>query len=89
MKKKPISKHRGSFYKVGSGGMFLVVLGFVLWFILSLYRKNFADIVNGTYVYDRFETPWMLSPFLIIFMFFLFVVSRRLDKRKKKKEGKD
>lgn len=53
--------------------LFLVSLIFMCWFIGSLYYKNYNKIFDGTYVYDRFETPMMMSPLLMVFLVFLYL----------------
>jgi len=65
--------------------MFMASLLVVCWFIGSLYLKNCKKIIDGTYVYDRFETPLMISPLLILFLLFLYLGVKSAAMRKKQK----
>lgn len=53
--------------------VFVVSLCFVTWLISSLYLKNYNRILDGTYVYDRFETPLMMVPVLMVFLFIIYL----------------
>ncbi len=63
----------------------MAILLVVCWFIGSLYLKNYKKIIDGTYVYDRFETPLMMSPLLILFLFFLYLGVKSYSKNEKTK----
>lgn len=80
------NEYKAKMHFVAQLVMFLLILSLMLWFLFSLYNKNIKDIIGGTYVYDRFETPLMLSPFLLLFMFFLYILVRFISRRKKTKK---
>ena len=63
--------------------LFTASLCFVLWFLGSLYIKNYKEIIEGTYVYDRFETPLMMSLLLIVFLVLLYLGVKLFNKKHK------
>jgi uncharacterized membrane protein len=63
--------------------VFMASLLVVCWFIGSLYLKNYKKIIDGTYVYDRFEAPLMMSPLLIVFLLFLYLWVKLYSKKVK------
>jgi|GEM_PF-6651800 len=56
------------------------------WFIGSLYLKNYDRIIGGTYTYDRFETPIMASPLMMVFLLFLYLCVKMYNKYINKKK---
>lgn len=79
----------GLLSKVIQSILFLATFCLMLWFLIVLYRKNFDDIIEGTYVYDRFETPIMLSPLLIIFLLLIYIILKIIKAAKKRASRKE
>ena len=66
--------------------VFFASLIFMGSYVFNLWRTNFRQLVEGTYIWNWFETPIMLSPLLILFLFAIYVGVKIFEGIKEKEQ---